>query len=142
MNTIFRQNTILYKCLLNSPLKQAVSGSLYKLVRPNGSKAEDIVINSIDLTGETVLRGASNVNIYVPTITSGKASLPDTERMEVLTIKALETLKEGFGPDYNFWCDTQRVIEEKDANDKVSYYVNLRIEFKFHNSQPVATAQA
>ena len=68
MKTTFDTDSILYNILLNSPLKNAISGGFYLGEdRPDDSEEEDVVINSIVLSQDYHPQiGTSNVNIYAP----------------------------------------------------------------------------
>ena len=51
MKTTFDTDSILYNILLNSPLKNAISGGFYLGEdRPDDSEEEDVVINNIVLS--------------------------------------------------------------------------------------------
>lgn len=130
MKTTFDQDGILYRRLQGSPLQQAVTGEVCQWKRPNGSTLEDIVINSLPIGDGSAQRGTSNVNVYVADIETGGGKMPDSGRMHVLAGLALQTLKEGYGPDYNFWLVNQGTIAEPETDQ---HYINFRIDFKFHN---------
>lgn len=130
MKTTFDQDTILYQMLIASDLKRAITGDVYKMVRPNGSKAEDVVINTILTDTSQVQRGASNVNIYVPSIQVEGDTLPDTARMGELAALAMALLQDVYKPLYHLWVSNQTTIDESGP----SWYVNLRIEFQFFPS--------
>lgn len=130
MKTTFDQDTILYQLLTGSDLAKAISGEVYKMVRPNGSKAEDVVINTILTDTSQVQRGASNVNIYVPALQIHKDVLPDTARMGELAALAIALLEDVYKPLYHLWVSNQTTIDEPGP----SWYVNLRVEFQFFPS--------
>lgn len=135
MNTTFDQDTILFQLINGSQLKTAISGCVYKWQRPVDSGVEDVVINSLPLTTESVQLGTANVNIYVPDLTvkvGGKPQqLPNTKRLGELTKIALPILKQGYGANYGFYVTHQTTIQEAEIKQ---HYINLRIEFRFHKS--------
>lgn len=135
MKTTLDQDTILYQLLVASPLKTAISGDVYKWIRPAGSQLEDVVINTITIGDGSVQRGAGNVNIYVPDVSVALGSkaqkMPNTARLKHLATLAVDTLKEYYAVDYNFWLAGQTTVQEVET---AQHYINLRIEFKFHNA--------
>ena len=136
--TSFDQDNILYQLLNGSTaLKSAISGGIYKMVRPDGSKLEDVVINSISVLDGSIQPGVSNVNIHVSDIdqtsTDGtKYKAPDTARLKVLTEIVYPILGNVYGTSYMFYVSGQWIIKEPETKQ---HYVNLRINFRHHHSQ-------
>ena len=93
MKTTFDQDNILYGKLIASPLKQAITGGVYKAQRPLNSQNEDVVINGLPISDGTVQLGRGNVNIYVPdvktTIGGVLQTMPNTHRLGQLAHDAL-----------------------------------------------------
>lgn len=159
MITTFEQSTELYKIINGSQLKTEINGGIYKEVRPTDSNLEDIVINAILIDNELVQTGVGNVNIHVPTLSSG---MPNMARMGVLAAMAFELLKYGtisakpiwfisedgllsfetedgtgvfvtnstIGNNATFFIESQ-TIEKEPSVDR--WFVNIRVRFKFHN---------
>jgi hypothetical protein len=135
----FDQDNILYIDLSNSSLKNAISGSIYKLERSDNSKLEDIVINSIAITHDDAQLGVSNVNIHIPPlevsikdVTTGlynKQWKPNHKRMQALAAIASTILKNGNGADYNYWIESQTTVNNPSTNER---FLNFRINFKLH----------
>lgn len=132
MNADSRQIHILYQYIMGSPLKNLITGQVYKEQRPNSSVDEDIVINSLGITGAEFQRGVCNVNIYVPdilaTVGNKKQYVQNVTRLDTLATLAMETLKGVFTQEYHFRCTNQYRLSEPDANQ---HYINLRIDFRF-----------
>jgi len=128
MKTTFDILTILYKALDGSALKSAISGGIHKLSRPTGSKVEDVVINSLPITGGQLQRGTANVNIYVPDKETGHDRGPDTLRMATLSQIALTAIQDHYSQTYAFWVVNQHDFAEPETR---THYVNLRIDYRF-----------
>lgn len=136
MRTTFDQEDILYSILATSAVKAALSGGIYKQIRPDDSKLEDVVINSLPIDQGSVQRSTANVNVYVPDIQikiNGKNQYqPNTTRLKTLTALIVPALQERYSSEkWNFWISNQTTFREPEINQ---HYLNLRIEFKFHNS--------
>lgn len=129
----FDQDNILYKDLTASALKNAISGGIYKYERPDNSKLEDVVINSIALTNDDVQLGVANVNIHVPAIeivVDGKQQRkPNIKRLATLAGIAIPILKHKVGQDYNYWISSQTTVNNPDTNER---FINFTINFKLH----------
>ena len=138
MRTTFDCLTILYQLASPSVLKTAITGDVYKLQRPDIVKPEDamedVVVNSLPLTMNQIQLGSGNVNIYVPdlsvTVHGKTLYMPNTARLNELAALAIPIFQEQSAPRYNLWLTNQTTIAEPESH---SHYVNLRIDFKFHN---------
>lgn len=135
MKTVFAVLKILYQMLSSSPLNEAITGEVYKLQRPAGSALEDVVINTLPLSGDQIQRGTANVNVYVPDlktmVASKPLSMPDTARLDLLTELAITMLEQRYAEGYSFWTTGTNVIAEPESGQ---HYVNIRIEFQFFPS--------
>lgn len=128
--------TILYQKLAASPVKDELTGGIYKMARPVNSDKEDVVINVLALTSNQLQQAVANVNIHVPNLklstgTNQDGSQPDTARMEVLTGMVEAVLKEVRGQGYHFGVEQPGImIREKSPNGfSQEYYMNIRIRF-------------
>lgn len=124
---------ILFDFITASPLNDLISGVVYKDgQRPNDSPDEDIVINSLGLTGDWMQRGVCNVNIHVADllITKGgkKQYVKNVNRLDTLATLAVTTLKEFYSQEYFFRLANQSVIPQPDIHQ---HYINIRIDFRF-----------
>jgi hypothetical protein len=128
MRTTFDQETILYNILNGSAaLKAAISGKIYRGKRPNDSQKEDISIVSLPILPGSIQFGTANVNIHVPDI----GDFPDNGKLKALTDIVRPLLEETYGDDYLLYISMQQVFDEPEINQ---HYVNMRIEFEFHNT--------
>ena len=106
-------------------------GGLFKYQRPEGSRSEDVVINSLPVNRTQLQRGIINVNIFVPNMTSD-SSLPNLKRLKELA----ELMEQSFlgevwsvNGDYNFEIEADNLMP--DENNQ--HYLNFRIEFRSKN---------
>lgn len=127
--------SILYEFIIASTLKNLISGKVYRGKRPKNSVLEDIVINSLGITGGWLQKGVCNVNLYVPDIlvTRGGSNeyLPNVDRLDALATLGITTLKEFHSQQYSFRFTNEFRIEEPDAKQS---YVNLRIGYQLFPS--------
>lgn len=128
MRTTFDQETILFNILNGSAeLKAAISGKVYRGKRPTDSLKEDVVIISLPILPGSIQFGSANVNIHVPDI----EEFPDNDKLEALTTIVRPLLEETYGEDYLLYISLQQTFEEPEIHQ---HYVNLRIDFEFHNT--------
>jgi len=137
MKTSFDTDVLLYQLLsANTELKGLISGGIYKNERPDSSEKQDIVINTITLTGDGVpQRGASNINIYAPDISvkiAGKLQRKvDAEKLSTLTNKVLTILEAASFQGLSFWVSNQSVIKEPEL---FQHFSNIKIEWNIIHS--------
>jgi hypothetical protein len=131
MITVFDTDDILYKTLVSSEaLNDAITGGVYISERPDNPDDEDVVVNTITVTGNMPQQGTSNVNIFVPDLKlkikgqeQRKANRERLHRLTDLVISILETANvEGL----MFWVANETVIKEQSI---YQHYTNLRIEW-------------
>ena len=131
MKTTFDQSNILYSVLNVSLVTDAITGSIYKDVRPN-SKKEDIVISSLPVVGNGQQIGQANVNIYVPSIpvtTEGQTMVvPNNPRLAEISAIVVDRIKAHIGSDYNVTIANSKLIEEKEY-----HFYNVKVNFEFLN---------
>lgn len=101
--------------------------------RPDDSKAEDIVINTITVTHDKPQTGTSNVNIYASDLKekiNGKEQYKaDRERLRVIGDALTAFLDAQNIADLEFWIETDTVIKELEVQQ---HYRNLRISWNIH----------
>ncbi len=118
---------------INTYYKGFVSGGIYKLTRPFGSKVEDIVINALSITTESIQKCVVNVNCYVPDLVAniqGKStSMANTKRIKDIANDLVDMLSDYAGDGYYFYLQNQNVLQA----DENQHYINLRIEVLFTN---------
>lgn len=119
----------MYRIVRASPLPGAVTGRLSKTLRPAGSRKEDIVISVLANNPGQMQSAFINVNIYVADIRRDEQSEEDTVRLRELCSLCMSCLERGFGKDFRYELDTQRVIALPDTgehliNNKFFYQTN------------------
>ncbi|MEL7599676.1 MAG: hypothetical protein AAGU18_06210 [Proteiniphilum sp.] len=135
MKQTFDTDSILYQILNGSPaILSAISGGVYIDERPDGSEAEDIVVNTIDLTQEYAPQlGTSNVNIHVSDIdvqiNGVQQKKKNRERLKSLTTIVLDALKSAKIEGLALIVTNQTTIKEPTINQ---HYVNIRVDWVIH----------
>lgn len=119
----------------NSRLKSdlnGINGGVYKMERPINSELEDVVINSLPLSGTQVQEGVLNINIYVKNLALNTGSStsdeqPDTKRITELSKLAMLDFADYWSPnaDYAFELENTALYSEENKQ----HYINLRIRF-------------
>src|ERR1035437_9722207 len=119
MKQTFDTDDILYGVLkASTSLVAALTGSIYTMgERPDGSEKEDVVVNTITLTQETLPQlGTSNVNIHVPDMDvkiSGKLQKKaNRARLRALTTLVLSVLTSAKILGLSYRVTTQTTIAE------------------------------
>jgi len=124
---------IVYQHLLKSVLftdPKRPKGLLYKRQRPIGSKAEDVVINTLTLNRAVIQEGVLNVNLYVPNLSLNNNTdntQPNNSRLLELSILANTALEEIWATDGSYTFQVQQDHTFEDTNNQ--HYQNFRIEF-------------
>lgn len=136
MKTALDQTTAIYRILNTSAaLKLAITGDIYKTVRPANSKLEDVVVNTIVLGEGSFQRGVSNVNIHVPDIQqtakdSSKYFAANEGRLKVLSEIVRPLIEDVFQDDFSMSISGTYAIGEPEINQ---HYLNFRIDFIFED---------
>lgn len=101
--------------------------------RPDGSEAEDIVINTITVTHDKPQTGTSNVNIYAKDLKlriKGKEQRKaDRERLRTIGNALVAYLDAQNIADLEYWIESDIVIKELEVNQ---HYRNIRISWNIH----------
>lgn len=122
----------IYQVLVTSPIKEAISGGIYKLVRPISSDKEDIVVNSLPVVNGDLQEGIANVNVHVPNLNINTGSqddtTPDFARMKVLAEMVRAALEDVWLQDesFRFTIQQQHTFYEPETE---SNYINFRIKY-------------
>lgn len=136
MRTTLNIVDILYTVLHgDNALKTAISGKIYKNERPVDSKVEDIVINSLPVTGDQLQAAIGNVNIHIPNLKLNinnvqDNSQPDLGRLGMITDLVVSDVEDYTGPDYWFFIQQQTVFPSDVVGE---YYSNIRVNFFSEN---------
>lgn len=128
MKTSFELDRIIRDLLVRSQV--AISGGIYyQNDRPDGSMKEDIVVNTIATTQDSLPQLAtSNINIYVTDVRlkiGGVEQLkPNRVRLEELTRSVLEVLRKARVEGLLFSAEGQAILQESSVDQ---HYSNIRI---------------
>lgn len=114
--------------------KVKISGGVYvQGERPDNSEAEDIVINTITVTGEKPQTGTSNVNIFAPDkkvkIRGQEQRKADRERLRTIGDALFEHLQAQNVADLEYLIESDTTIKEIEVKQ---HYRNLRISWNIH----------
>lgn len=118
--------------LLNAN-KPTISGKIYidKRITIN---TEDIVINSLTMTGQFMQNGVFNVNCYVPNLSVKQnditISIPNRKRLKEISSQVVEVLKYHADPKYNLSIENITQLEETNEN---ANYINFRVSLNAFN---------
>lgn len=132
MKTSFDIESILFKLLNNSNVKNTIDGGIYNQDdRPDDSTSEDVLINTITLTQDFLPQIAtSNVNIYVCDKNkriNGKEQLkPDKTRLNALTKMVMEVLRSARIMGLKIIPESKTMLAEPSVKQ---HYVNIRISW-------------
>ena len=129
MKTPFETNEILMGLLMgNTSIK---GGYYHEGDRPDNSTEEDIVVNTIDLTVDTLPQiGTSNVNIFVPDTSKkirGKMMvLPNRLRLKQLANEVAAIIRESRIPGIKAVSGTMSIMGEPNTKQ---HFVNIRVDW-------------
>lgn len=120
----------IYTLLKTSQLKNAITGGLYKVQRPDDSKKEDIVINALPVTPGDINLCTVNVNVYVNDLQvsiGGKPQQqPDIQRLKQLADLGKMSLLEYSSQVFKFEIANIGLIREESVNQ---HFLNFRLEY-------------
>jgi len=124
-------NTKIYKLLsANSQLVSAINGRIYKQKRPDNSKKEDIVVNTISVSHDHPQEATSNINIHIPDkqvkIDGVQQYTPQTDKLESLTKKVVDIVKAANYTGISLWVSVESLIKEDNINE---HYQNIRLSW-------------
>ena len=129
MKTPFETNEILMGLLMgNTSIK---GGYYHEGDRPDNSTGEDIVVNTIDLTVDTLPQiGTSNVNIYVPDTSKkihGKMMvLPNRTRLKALAREVTAIIRNSRIHGIKAIPGTMSIMNEPNTKQ---HFANIRIDW-------------
>jgi hypothetical protein len=131
MKTTLELVNIIWQVLTVSPVKEEITGGIFKHIRPLNSEKEDVVINSLPNLNTDLSQAVVNVNVFVPNKTQNlngaqDNSQPDAARLEELAGMATDALKDQWGDDYNFDVQQSVLIRDEEGG---SWYYNIRLNF-------------
>jgi hypothetical protein len=133
LQTSFDAIDAVYLRLAYSPLKTAISGGIYKMVRPidaGDDRKEDIVVNSLGMPNADVQHGIVNVNIHVPNLQlpiNGRQdnTQPDFARLQQLADLVIGQVKEFYSQAYYFLFQQQNMLQGEEGE----HLINIRLDY-------------
>lgn len=120
----------IYDYLSGSSIASAVTGGLYKRVRPIDSNSEDIVISVLANQNAQMQEAFVNVNIYVADNLLDGQYEEDTIRCRELCRISSDILEVGRGDGFRFTLDSQRVLKVEGRNE---HFINNKLLYKQNN---------
>lgn len=117
---------------LEELMGQTIKGTFYPSeVRPLEATTEDAVLTVSNATADQIQEGRARLNIYVPDIDIGGASLvPDKARLmelEAITEKVVEKLNEA---DTAYYFDLFQATATIAVPERNEHFVNIGIHFR------------
>lgn len=116
-----------YSIIKNSELARSVTGKLSKTKRPEGSRAEDIVISVLANNNAQLQEAFVNVNIYVQDNDIDGQYEENSIRLRELCKISERLLLRGHNDDYMFVLDSQRVLPVEENHE---HLINNKILYK------------
>lgn len=135
MKMTFDTDTILFQTIKSdSAITSALTGGVYVNQRPDNSTKDDIVVNTITLSQDSLPQiGTSNINIHVAdksvTIGGVQQRVADNAKLKVLAGLVLEKIRGTVINGLSMSIEPQTVIHEPAINQ---HYVNIRINWNIH----------
>ncbi|MBS4056505.1 MAG: hypothetical protein KGZ82_04220 [Bacteroidales bacterium] len=118
---------------VNACLSGNIGGGIYKIARPFDSKLEDVVINTLPITGESIQSCVLYINCFVPNPIlkiKGKSdnSLPDYARLKSLTASIISQVDLIALPGTFQFVENQAILKNEGVQE---HFSSIRIQFMF-----------
>ena len=129
--------TIIYKMLNVSAIKDVINGGIYKeAFRPTNSSKIDICVNVLTLTQENPQIGIVNINIYVQdkkqTINTVENFIPNSTLIKSITDVVIGVINNSLNnPEYGnigFTVINQKTYPNQD-NEIKEHFQNIQVQF-------------
>ena len=129
--------TIIYKMLNVTAIKDAINGGIYKeAFRPTNSGKIDICVNVLTLTQENPQIGIANINIYVQdkkqTINTVENYIPNSTLIKSITDVVIGVINNSLNnPEYGnigFTVINQKTYPNQD-NEIKEHFQNIQVQF-------------
>ena len=129
--------TIIYKMLNVSAIKDAINGGIYKeAFRPTNSGKIDICVNVLTLTQDNPQIGIANINIYVQdkkqTINTVENFIPNSSLIKSITDVVIGVINNSLNnPEYGnigFTVINQKTYPNQD-NEIKEHFQNIQVQF-------------
>lgn len=130
MKTSFQFVDLIYQVLQGSSLlKTSINGKIYKHKRPDGSKSQDVVINSLATNNEQLQLGVINVNFHCPNLeinidSQPAVSMPDHVKLFNVSNILIDLLKDCWTDEFHCTVQSQNSFEEEELRETFS---NIRV---------------
>ena len=133
--SIYHVKNYVYQLLYSQGANNIISGKVYKDRKPNGSKVEDIVINSISMDNELLQDAVINVNCYVPykehNIGNVIQKFKDDDRLLEI-YEAIAPMIDNQDSEF-FDCQIEKHEEFEEEQEEMTY-INFRLNLKIYNN--------
>lgn len=129
--------TIIYKMLNVSTIKDAINGGIYKeAFRPTNSGKIDICVNVLTLTQDNPQIGIANINIYVQdkkeTINTVENYIPNSVMLKTTADIVIESINNSLTlPEFaniGFTVINQKTYKNQD-NEIKEHFQNIQVQF-------------
>lgn len=129
MKTVIDLVDSIYELLNVSAVNNVITGEVYLDSRPDNSVLEDVVINSLPVTGEQLQRAVVNVNIHVPNLSLTINGQPDTsqpnrKRIKVISDIVIPLIKDAIINDTLTGIQNITMINDKELKE---HFLNIRV---------------
>lgn len=129
MKTVIDLVDSVYELLNVSAVNNVITGEVYLDSRPDNSILEDVVINSLPVTGEQLQRAVVNVNIHVPNLQLTINGQPDTsqpnrKRIKVISDIVIPLIKDAIINDTLTGIQNITMINDKELKE---HFLNIRV---------------
>ena len=117
--------------LITTPeVKAAIGGDIYLQQRPTDSRNEDIVVNTLPITGSDLQQAIVNVNIHVPNVSVSINGKPDNDQPNMSKLQAIcdaviPLLVDAYTDDISISIQQQSLLSEPQFKE---HFVNIRLQ--------------
>jgi hypothetical protein len=116
-------------------VKAAINGGVYKHKRPLGSNLQDIVINSLPVSGDQLQEVIVNLNIHLPNMAISINSQEDLTQPDLVNFRILQDLviplvDGAYTDDLDVVIQQQSLLEEEELKE---HFLNIRLSINSPN---------
>lgn len=113
---------IVYKLIAESEIPSLITGGVYKRVRPDNSKQEDLIIRPGTLRDGAISLLFIDLLLFVPDLQSDETHYePDEERIEELSQLIVNVFNYQVGPQYTITCE-ENVVQQDENGQHYSFF--------------------
>ena len=116
--------------LINVPsVTTIIDGGVYSDGRPDGSRKQDVSINSLPVTGEQLQKAVVNVNVHAPNLvltigTQPDNSQPNRKKLKQVSDVIIQILKDALINNMVTEIENVTLIREDQLHE---HYMNIRV---------------